>query len=487
MKLAFYIVLVCTFGLYGQADIYSESDIEFQSLFFDALLAKQKGDDKAQIDALKEIIRRDNKAHGAYYELSKTYLAQDNIELAEKNAIKACQGDPSNQWYVLLKSDIYERSEQYDKAIASYKQLIKNDPHNSVLYHRLALCQLSNQQSEEAALTLESLQSLTGITEETSRRLFDIYSKSGNEKKAIETLKNLSGKEPDNVRYLNNLTGYLLEIDDKEEATKILEKILIIDPENASANTALAKNTSKVSTSDVGGYLQSLMPLIENVNVPLDDKIRELMPHMSRIEKGTQDSDALLNISELLVDQYPDEAKVYSVRADILFYNALYEESEKNYKKAISIDDTKYPLWDQWMINLWQLGNYKSLESVSYDAMDLFPNQVNATIMHAIALAKNNNLDEANDMIDEAAIVAGSNEMLNALIGVGKVWIDNNGDEISGKVKSIDESQLSNPVWYEIIGDIYDKQGDQKLSKKYYQLAIEMGASEKNIKKKMGA
>ena len=57
----------------SQPGIYAESDMEFQDMFFEAQIAKYKGDTEGQVAALNKVIKRDKNSHAAYYELSRAY------------------------------------------------------------------------------------------------------------------------------------------------------------------------------------------------------------------------------------------------------------------------------------------------------------------------------------------------------------------------------------------------------------------------------
>ena len=120
--------------------------------------------------------------------------------------------------------------------------------------------------------------------------------------------------------------------------------------------------------------------------------------------------------------------------------------SEKAYAKAIKLDDTKYTLWDQWMVNLWQNSNFKKLETVSYDALDYFPNQVNAFILHALALQQNKKVDEAKGYLNEAKFISGKNSVLSDAVTLAQLWSNkdkNNKNEVIPFVNKIQVDSIS--------------------------------------------
>ena len=455
--------------------------MEFQDLFFEAQLAKFKGDTEGQVAALNKVIKRDKNSHAAYYELSRAYKAEANYEKAEKYALKATDLSSNSEWYLLNLADILELRNQYQDAIKIYQKLGQVSPQNPVIYHRLALLQLKSGYDEEAAKTLEALQNKDGIDEETSRRIFDIYRDNGNQKKAITTLKNLIQAVPDDTRLMNNLASYYMEIGQQKEAQKVYEKILILDPKDPNASMAVAKEN--VTQSDGGGSLSGMMPLIENLNLPLDNKIQELMPYLTTMKKTGSITNDLDKISQKLISLYPNEAKVHSLRGDVLFYQSKYAESENSFKKAIALDDRNYALWSQYMQSLWELEKISELESVSEEAVDLYPNKVTAFLFHAIALKKSD-LSAAKDFAKEAQLIAGKNKALKDRVSVVNYWLKD-AKVTQADLAAINHQSFSESLYLELAGDLYEGV-NEKTAQKLWKQAIEQGANPKRLNKRIG-
>lgn len=468
----------------AQAGIYEEADIEYQTLFIEAQHAKFKGDTDKEIELLGKIIKRDKAAHAAYYELAKTYLLLNDHELAQKNAEKAHKLEPKNEYYLLTLAEVMDLSGQTGKAIGAYQNLKIINPSNPTIYHKLAQLQLQDGDAAGAVATLEALQNNQGTSEETSRRIFNIHKKTGNKKAAVASLRTLINANPDNTRYLNNLASYYLETDDQKGAEKVYKEIIAIDPNDSKASLALLKKDAvQAAQDDKSGYVTALSPMIENMNLPLDDKIKELMPIVSTMKKGDASVQALSTISERLVSLYPKEAKVYSLQGDVYFYQGDLVKSEQSYKKAISIDDRKYTLWSQYMQNLWELKKMSELRDISEEAIDLYPNKVSAFLFHAISQSDK---DEAIYMTDEAGMIAGQSPALQNQVAVVKAWLDKKTVN-KATVSAIDLKQLADPIFFELAGDLYAAIKDSSMAKKLYDKAVDLGASQERLNAKSGS
>ena len=478
-----FFILFSGFAL-AQPGIYTEADIEIQALFIDAQLEKQKGNPEKQIELLKEVIKRDRTADAAYFELARAYALIGNNELAEKNGRRAYTLDTYNVWYISLLIDIYEDSNKHSDAIQLCHVLIAMESNEDKHYQRLAFNQLRSGNADQAIATLEDLENKRGVQEDISKKIFEIYHNSGDIEKAASTLRKLSQEFPYNVRFLGNLAGYLYDNGLKDQAVREYERLLQLDPDNAEASLVLAKEKNNGQVTK----LMAIEDLCENESIPLDNIIQELMPYMANMQRDGEDTNSLKRISQKLLERYPEDAKTHAVRADILFYAGDLAESEKRYEKAIELDDSKYTLWDQWLINLWELENYKKMRNKSLLAIDYYPNQVNPMIYYAIASYKLGDADEAEDFLMEAKFIAGNNAKYLNAINVVNTWLQKSelsNEEIKDELEAIDDMLIYNPLFFELKGDLYHKLLDSSRSKENWNRAVEMGADKDRIQKKL--
>lgn len=478
-------IFCLTTATFGQIGIYTENDIELQDLFIEAQLEKHKGNTDKQIELLDEVIRRNRRSHAAYFELAKAYMEKDNPELAEKNINKALEIDQS-VWYLQLLKSIYDKTGRHTESITVCDSMIVRLSDNRQLMLDKAYHQLEAGLYPDAVNTLLEIQLKSGPSEEISKKLFEIHNSNGNTEEAVKSLKTLSDHFPGNVRFLNNLAGYLYENGRKQEALEYYNKVLKIEPDNPTASFAVARENSENSE---GTPLHRISSLLDNDNIALDDIIKELMPFMSNMTHEGEQTELLKAISQKLVDKYPDEAKTHSVRADILFYAGDLAASEKHYEKAISIDDSKYTLWDQWLINLWEIEEYEKMEEAAMNSIELFPNQAGAFIYYSMAVFENNQRELVEEYLDEASLIAGNNPVHLSSINIFKTWMkkdDLANDMIASTLGKLDERHILSPVLMEMTGDLYHSISDPANTRKYWKKAINYGADRERINRKIG-
>ena len=80
-------------------------------------------------------------------------------------------------------------------------------------------------------------------------------------------------------------------------------------------------------------------------------------------------------LCQILVKTHPKEAKAYTIYADFLYQEKKLEGAKENYLKAIELDDSKLPIWNQLMFIESELQDNEALLRDSKKALDLFPNQ----------------------------------------------------------------------------------------------------------------
>jgi tetratricopeptide (TPR) repeat protein len=92
-----------------------------------------------------------------------------------------------------------------------------------------------------------------------------------------------------------------------------------------------------------------------------------------------------LNLANLLVEQYPNESKVYAMRADILVLSGKNEMALVDYLKSTKLENTNYKIWEQIVIIEQELNMVDSLIKHSEAALELFPNQASFWFYNGLA------------------------------------------------------------------------------------------------------
>ena len=178
---------------------------------------------------------------------------------------------------------------------------------------------------------------------------------------------------PGNVRFLNNLASYYNEIGKGKDAKKTYERVLSVDPNDPTANMALT--TSSSNNPDVL-FLQSVSSLITKEDIPIDKKVLELIPFVSRINTLDPEAvNALMNNLQALKNTHGNDAKSYAILGDAQMSQGQVEDAVSNYTEAVRLTKNVFPVWEQLLYGLEELGEYEEMGHVADEALNYYPNQ----------------------------------------------------------------------------------------------------------------
>ena len=145
------------------------------------------GSDKAFGMAKK--LQAINKGDG-YLALANIYMADENIDLAEKEYINAAKSEPNNTRYILALGTFYQNQKKYNEALDVYEAFLLKHPENMSITYQFGKCSaLSGQKMEKGEELLNTYLKHKPINNEPSlagatMRLAMIYEKKGNKQEA---------------------------------------------------------------------------------------------------------------------------------------------------------------------------------------------------------------------------------------------------------------------------------------------------------------
>jgi len=359
--------------LVAQPGIYSEEEIQLEDKFLKGktqfLLGKYDDAETIYLEVFKENVQN----HTVAYELSRIYAKKKDNDNFEKYIKKAIQIDSANPWYNRTYARFLEQEKRYDDALLYIDNILTHDPRNGAQLNKSAELSTKALKYEKAIATYNKIQAITGVDEELSRKKFELYASSGDKQKAVNELKILADAFPQEVRYLNNLASYYTEIGKRKDAKKTYQKVIKLDPNNPTASMALAGG-SQVKTEV--GYLQSIANLIGKTDIPIDKKIIELLPYVSKInELDEPAAETLLNNLDILESVHADDAKTYALYGDALMGLDRFKSAIPKYQKSISLTKKVFPVWEQLMFALQASEDFTTLGKTADQALNYYPNQ----------------------------------------------------------------------------------------------------------------
>lgn len=401
----------------------TEDDIELQDKYLKGVHLQQLGKYEGAIRAYMEVLERDPRNDAAAFQLARSYAALEDPRRAIEWAQKAISFDPNNIWYKYLLAEYYERNGEFRKSAEVGKQIIaaqKQNPDSEIVAQYAE--NLSRIGDFETALrAYDELEKAEGIQEEISRKKFAICLTKKDFKRATTELKRLTERFPARLDLKHILAEFYLSQGQQKEGETIYQQILARNPKDTKANLVLVKksqilNAAKGKEAD---YLLSLKPTFSKSDMAVDAKIKELLPYVNRLADRNVKTDpdtraALLELSQVLVQAHPNEAKTYSLYGDVLYQLGDVQEALTQYEKCLSITQSVFAVWEQKMLIEEELGDYEALQKTSEAALDLYPNQASVFFFNGLSafyLKKDNIAEES---LSQALLMTTKRQALQA-------------------------------------------------------------------------
>lgn len=466
--------------------MYSESDIAAQDLLITAKKAVLLGDVDEATDIYKKLLEEYNE-NAAAYELSRIYVAQEDFDNAQNYAKRAYNSDKKNEWYLIHLTDVLAFGAYHKEAALLLDEYVKIDPGNEYFYLQASYQYLKAEEPKEAIRVLNDLEKNRGVTEQVVQRKFEIFDVMGKEKDALKELQKLHDLYPSEPRFLHNIAGYLRTMGREGEANKIMDKILRIDPDD---ETALLFVNSSGQNKDAN-YLRSLVPVMKDERIELDKKVMELIPYLQDFaeEQNEELGQSLIDITLILDEAYPNNAKVKSILGDVYFYKKDWVTAADYYAQSVDTEKSIWSVWSQLFMALNISKDYERMKKYSEEAVDVYPNQALAFYYNSLALLEVGDLSEAQYSASEAKMVSGNNPKIlkEVYLLESKIkYAEKNFEEALTLVnKALDIRMEDNARHLEHLGDVHMALNDVNAAKAAWKNAIKAGGNPEILNKKI--
>jgi len=392
----------------AQENRYSQSDVDLQGLFIEAGREKLLGNYEKAEEAYQKVIEQDSDNDAAWYELARVLAEQDKDQEALRAIQKAVQEDEENVWYKLFLAEQFQRMGRDQDGAKVFEGLVKSYPDNEEYYFKWAFYLVRAGEIKQALNVYDQLEARMGINEEIVRRKHQLYVGSGDMKKAAAELQRLVDAFPEQVGYYELLAGFYDQINEEGQAREVYKQILELEPDNAEAKLAVA-GAARESGGEATAFLNSLKPVFENPDVEIDVKIKEILP---LIQQASNSDDRqllapLLELSRILVNVHPDEAKAHAAYADLLYYAGEQKEAIAEYERTLELDESVYLVWEQLLYIYHEQEAYDKLVETAESAMDIFPNQAKLYYLYGVGQTENGEYRDALSVLNQALLMSG--------------------------------------------------------------------------------
>lgn len=405
-------IISCGIFKHGhQTVLTDEIKLDNTSDFIDGCKEKILGDYDNAIVTFKSCIKTDPSNPAPLYELAGIYYQQKNYKDGLPLIEKATKLEPGNQWFQLLYANLLITQLRYKDAIDVYQNLAKAHPENIEYFFDWAAGYIYLNKYSDAIDVYNMIEEKTGVNEDISLQKERIYLAQNKPDKAIEEIQKLINAFPTETDYYNILADLYLKSKMEDKALEIYQKILSIDPNNGNVHLSLADYYREKGEKDKS--YEELKLAFASQGVDIDTKVKILLSYYTVTEKSDQLKEQAYELIDILLKTHPTEAKAYSIYGDFLYRDNKLKEAKEQFEKVMSLDSSKFEIWEQILIIESEQYDYKAIESDCKHALELFPEQPRLYLFYGEAEYFLKKYDEALTSLNKGLImVVDNNDLL---------------------------------------------------------------------------
>jgi tetratricopeptide (TPR) repeat protein len=382
-----------------ESELSEQKQKEFEYLFIEALKQKMFGNAQKAIQLLSSCLDIDPNSSAAMYELANIHAANNDFTSASLLLEKAISLNPDNIWYKQLLAQIYQQTRRFSDAADIYTELLKDDPNNIDFLYTKAILQSNAQQFNEAIATYNILEKEAGINEQISMSKQQLYIQLGEVDNAFGEIERLIEFNPDEPKYYGLLADLYMNQGDTVKALENYNKILEMDPGNGFVHFSLANYY--LSVDEVDKSYEETKIGFSSDGIDIKQKLQLYVMLTSNREQTHITDEKEEELLQILLQKNPDEFLVYTVYADYLIKKQKLNEARGAIKKALELNPNDYQMWEHIMFLDNDLQEWDLLYDDSKKTIELFPNQPQGYLLHAVACIQLEKYDETITVTDD--------------------------------------------------------------------------------------
>src|ERR1035437_9463861 len=422
--------------------------LKLDHTFTDGLIEKMQGNYPEAIDKFKKCLDVYPNHSASMYEIAYIYNNLGKSEDAIPYAQKAVLLDGENEWYRLLLAKSLMDKNRFNEATDAFQHLVKNNPEKIDYYFMLSAALLHANKVKEAMEVYDRIEEKIGVTEDICVQKERIYISLNQFDKAVAEAQKLINSSPKETNYYRMLAELYFQNKKPEKGLEVCKQIFDMDPNDPQTHLMIADYYENQNENEKAFFHVKMA--FQNPDLDIDDKIKILISYFNIPQKFASEKSESDTLVAVLLRVHPHDAKTYSIQGDFLARDGKNSEARGAFRKAIVLDKSRYPIWQQVLALDETLGDFSSMESESHQAIELFPSEPLSYIFNASANYQKKNYKQAIETVNS-----------------GK-------DYVAGDKKLLAQ-------FYSILGDCYNATKEYKLSDDNYEKTLNLDPENANV------
>lgn len=416
------------------------------------------------LDMFNRSLEINDRNSAAHYKIAEIYMLDEKFLDALPHALKAKELDPDNKYYYILNAKLHVQIGDYPQAAANYEELFRRFEGNEDYLFDLANIYEYIDEPEKAIEVYERLEHIYGQYVQITKQKQLMYLQMGKPEKAVEEWEELVGFSPSVEHY----TAYLEFLNDQgnpEKAEEVLRRAIENNPGSSSLQIMYARIA--LQKGEVGKSLETLKDPFADRSLDPSQKINILLRIFPSVKAGSADSQLILELSDILVENHGGQYAVLAMSGDLYYQLGKPAKALEYYLQAVKIDETRFDVWQNILVIESRLGQFDQVVIHAEKAKEVFPNQAMVYFYAGTAYQMQKQYKKAVYELEKATRYARKNKELLVVIygqlGTAYNELGNYGksDESFQKALDIDpenSTALNNFSYYlSLRGDKLDK------------------------------
>lgn len=398
---SFILMWLSAFSVFGQKldNQIQDDSVQVDSIYQRALNNLNTGEFYTAQNQLEQALALDSTHQDANLNLMRIYYAQRKFEEAKNIALRLTALNPQRENHWIALADTYKALEDYAGLIRVYDKLIPLNADESSYYYDKAFTLSLNGQEEDALQLYQRIEDKFGLTDRLFLARNELYRQQKDRKKALSVAKSFVQHKPHVSHSYLMLANTYLDFDKPKDALKTLEGLESEFPNDP--YIPLTKADAYQALKDYSKLSDELQKAFVMDSLSMNNKVRTVY----NVLQGSNEGKSLkiaADISNVLVDKYPNEALAQAVFGDIALQQGKEDLAYEAFSKAIDLNKKLYIVWEQ-LLQL-EVANNKLLEAQEHglEAINQFPDNSIILLFTGYAYLLDKKYQEARAFLEES-------------------------------------------------------------------------------------
>lgn len=402
----------------AKQEVVSDETRKQSALFADGLKEFYAEDFSSAEKTFRQVISMNEKNDAAFFMLARINKNKKSYSEAIIFLKEALKIDKNNVWYKVELAEVYDLMNDYKNSTKLWEEICKLKPENEVYLFTLSDNYIKMGEYAKVISAYDKLEILEGYNDEITNAKVNIWLYLNDVKNAIGEYDKLIKEFPAEPRYYV-LAGNICQSNNlTDKAKEYYQKALKIDPNNTMANMSMAEFYA--NSGNEAAAFEAIAKAFADPNIEMEIKLPFLKSYFNKAIKtpNQQTVTQCTELAQIISKTHPDQVEGWAILASMSMVAKKQTEARQYFEQALAIDQSSYPLWEDYFFCLSQLKDYKSMITKGKEVLEIFP--TNAEMLYNIANAYyfEKEYSKAIELLQQSATYSYDNNLLANIYNV---------------------------------------------------------------------